>query len=42
VHVHDAGDKTLGNVMPYSVYDVSANVGVAADIAELVVASLRC
>jgi len=46
VKVHDFADKTLGKVVPYGVYDVSANegwvsVGVTSDTAEFAVASIR-
>ena len=47
VKVHDFEDKTLGKVVPYGVYDVSANagfvsVGITSDTAEFAVASIRC
>ena len=47
VNVHDFEDKTLGKVVPYGVYDVSANagfvsVGITSDTAEFAVASIRC
>ncbi|MGA9523575.1 MAG: ISAzo13 family transposase [Myxococcaceae bacterium] len=46
VKVHDFRDKTLGKVVPYGVYDVTANagwvsVGVTSDTAEFAVASIR-
>ena len=46
VKVHDFEDKRLGKVVPYGVYDVSANegwvsVGVTSDTAEFAVASIR-
>ena len=44
--VHDFEDKKLGKVVPYGVYDVSANagwvsVGVTSDTAQFAVASIR-
>jgi hypothetical protein len=47
VNVHDFQDKTLGKVVPYGVYDVTANagfvsVGITSDTAEFAVASIRC
>jgi hypothetical protein len=47
VNVHDFEDKTLGKVVPYGVYDVTANagfvsVGITSDTAEFAVASIRC
>ncbi len=47
VNVHDFEDKQLGKVVPYGVYDVTANagfvsVGVTSDTAEFAVASIRC
>src|SRR3972149_66347 len=46
VKVHDFEDKELGKVVPYGVYDVTANagwvsVGVTSDTAQFAVASLR-
>jgi hypothetical protein len=46
VKVHDFEDKTLGKVVPYGVYDVTANagfvsVGVTSDTAEFAVHSIR-
>jgi len=46
VKVHDFEDKTLGKVVPYGVYDVTANagwvsVGITSDTAEFAVASIR-
>ena len=46
VNVHDFEDKTLGKIVPYGVYDVSANagwvdVGITSDTAEFAVASIR-
>ena len=46
VKVHDFEDKKLGKVVPYGVYDVTANagwvsVGVTGDTAEFAVASIR-
>jgi hypothetical protein len=46
VNVHDFEDKELGKVVPYGVYDVTANagfvsVGVTSDTAEFAVASIR-
>jgi len=46
VKVHDFVDKKLGKVVPYGVYDVTANagwvsVGVTGDTAEFAVASIR-
>ena len=47
VNVHDFEDKTLGKVVPYGVYDVSANagfvsVGITSDTAAFAVQSIRC
>ena len=47
VNVHDFEDKRLGKVVPYGVYDVTANagfvsVGITADTAEFAVQSIRC
>jgi Rhodopirellula transposase DDE domain len=47
VNVHDFEDKKLGKVVPYGVYDVTANaavvsVGIAADTAEFAVQAIRC
>jgi Rhodopirellula transposase DDE domain len=47
VSVHDFEDKKLGKVVPYGVYDVTANagfvsVGITSDTAEFAVASIRC
>ena len=46
VKVHDFEDKKLGKVVPYGVYDVSANegwvsVGITSDTAEFAVQSIR-
>ena len=46
VKVHDFEDKQLGKVVPYGVYDVSANagwvsVGITSDTAQFAVASIR-
>jgi hypothetical protein len=46
VKVHDFEDKNLGKVVPYGVYDVSANegwvsVGITSDTAEFAVHSIR-
>jgi hypothetical protein len=46
VNVHDFEDKELGKVVPYGVYDVTANagfvsVGVTSDTAEFAVQSIR-
>jgi hypothetical protein len=46
VKVHDFEDKQLGKVVPYGVYDVTANagwvsVGITSDTAEFAVASIR-
>ena len=46
VNVHDFEDKTLGKVVPYGVYDVTANagfvsVGITSDTAEFAVQSIR-
>ena len=43
----DFEDKTLGKVVPYGVYDVTANagfvsVGITSDTSEFAVASIRC
>ena len=47
VNVHDFEDKELGKVVPYGIYDVTANagfvsVGITSDTAEFAVASIRC
>jgi Rhodopirellula transposase DDE domain len=47
VNVHDFADKKLGKVVPYGVYDVTANagfvsVGITSDTAEFAVQSIRC
>jgi hypothetical protein len=47
VNVHDFADKTLGKVVPYGVYDVTANagfvsVGITSDTAEFAVQAIRC
>ena len=47
VNAHDFGDKKLGKVVPYGVYDVAANsafvsVGITSDTAEFAVQSIRC
>lgn len=47
VNVHDFEDKELGKVVPYGVYDVTANagfvsVGITSDTAEFAVHSIRC
>jgi hypothetical protein len=47
VNVHDFEDKELGKVVPYGVYDVTANagfvsLGVTSDTAEFAVQSIRC
>jgi hypothetical protein len=47
VNVHDFEDKKLGKVVPYGVYDVTADagfvsVGITSDTAEFAVASIRC
>jgi hypothetical protein len=46
VNVHDFEDKDLGKVVPYGVYDVTANtsfvsVGITSDTAEFAVQSIR-
>jgi hypothetical protein len=46
VKVHDFEDKALGKVVPYGVYDVTANagwvnVGITSDTAEFAVQSIR-
>jgi Rhodopirellula transposase DDE domain len=46
VRVHDFEDKELGKIVPYGVYDVTANagwvsVGITSDTAEFAVASIR-
>jgi Rhodopirellula transposase DDE domain len=46
VKVHDFEDKELGKIVPYGVYDVTANagwvsVGITSDTAEFAVASIR-
>jgi len=46
VNVHDFEDKQLGKVVPYGVYDVTANagfvsVGITSDTAEFAVQSIR-
>jgi hypothetical protein len=45
--VHDFEDKQLGKVVPYGIYDVTANagfvrLGITADTAEFAVRSIRC
>ena len=47
VNMHDFEDKKLGKVVPYGVYDVTANaalvsVGITADTAEFAVQAIRC
>jgi DDE family transposase len=47
VNVHDFEDKDLGKVVPYGVYDVTANagfvsVGITSDTAKFAVQSIRC
>ena len=47
VNVHDFEDQELGKVVPYGVYDVTANigfvsVGITSDTAEFAVQSIRC
>ena len=47
VNVHDFEDKQLGKVVPYGVYDVTANVGfvsvgITSGTAEFAVRSIRC
>jgi hypothetical protein len=47
VNGHDFEDKKLGKVVPYGVYDVTANagfvsVGITSDTAEFAVQSIRC
>src|SRR5271157_3934012 len=47
VNAHDFEDKKLGKVVPYGVYDVTANagfvsVGITSDTAEFAVQSIRC
>jgi hypothetical protein len=47
VNVHDFENKKLGKVVPYGVYDVTANagfvnVGITSDAAEFAVQSIRC
>ena len=47
MNVHDFEDKRLGKVVPYGVYDVTANagfvsVGITSDTAEFAVQSIRC
>jgi hypothetical protein len=47
VKVHDFEDRELGKVVPYGVYDVTANagfvsLGITADTAEFAVHSIRC
>ena len=47
VNVHDFEDKQLGKVVPYGVYDVTANtgfvsVGITSDTAEFAVEAIRC
>jgi hypothetical protein len=47
VNVHDFEDKTLGKVVPYGIYDISANagfvsLGITSDTAEFAVAAIRC
>ena len=46
VAVHDFEDKDLGKVVPYGVYDVTANagfvsVGITSDTAQFAVQSIR-
>jgi hypothetical protein len=47
VKVHDFEDKDVGKVVPYGVYDVTANtgfvsLGITADTAQFAVQSIRC
>ena len=47
MNVHDSEDKKLGKVVPYGVYDMTANagfvsVGITSDTAEFAVQSIRC
>ena len=47
MNVHDFENKKLGKVVPYGVYDVTANtgfvsVGITSDTAEFAVQSIRC
>src|SRR5260370_42647627 len=47
VNVHDFEDKKLGKVVPYGVYDVTANagfvsVGITSDTAGVAMQSIRC
>ena len=47
VNAHDFEDKELGKVVPYGVYDMTANagfvsVGITSDTAEFAVQSIRC
>ncbi|RRH86294.1 ISAzo13 family transposase [Mesorhizobium tamadayense] len=47
VNVHDFEDKALGKVVPYGVYDVTANagfvsVGITSDTAAFAVQAIRC
>jgi hypothetical protein len=47
VNVHDLVDKKLAKVVPYGVYDMTANagfvsVGITSDTAEFAVQSIRC
>jgi len=47
VNVHDFEDKELGKVVPYGVYDVTANagfvsIGITSDTAAFAVQSIRC
>ena len=47
VKVHDFEDKELGKIVPYGVYDVTANagfvsVGITSDTAEFAVQAIRC
>lgn len=47
VNVHDFEDKQLGKVVPYGVYDVTANagfvsVGITSDTAAFAVQAIRC
>lgn len=47
VNVHDFEDKQLGKVVPYGVYDVTADagfvsVGITSDTAEFAVQAIRC
>ncbi len=47
VNIYDFEDKKLGKVVPYGVYDMTANagfvsVGITSDTAEFAVQSIRC